>query len=383
MLRKSLTLLLISLFLSSCNGFFETDNTPEPAPLTKYTPRLKPQLHWSAHVAGSKSEAFVRQNPVIADDMIFATNTGGYVAAFALRTGKSLWQTNTGVRITSGVGVGNGLVAVGGHYGEVIVLAQSDGQILWKKQVSGEILAAPAIRDNIVLVKTAPGQVHAFSGSDGHHLWTYKQKEPNLILRGASSPLLRDDHAYIGFANGNLAKINIANGHASWVQRIAVPRGAFGIDQMIDIDADPVIHQNHLYAATYQGKIASLSQMTGDVRWDNDISSYTGMIADSDHVYVTDAKGSVWSFNVADGEKVWQQDELKNRILTAPTLQESYLVVGDAQGYLHWIDKHNGQLLARQYLNAPMYASPVMQDGMVYALTNNGALYAFSLNGNE
>ena len=149
---------------------------------------------------------------------------------------------------------------------------------------------------------------------------------------------------------------------------------------MIDVDADPVIFEHHLYAATYQGKIASFDWLSGNTLWSHDISSYTGMTADNNTVYISDAQGIIWAFNADSGLVNWRQTELNARIVTGPAVLGNYLVVGDAEGYLHWLGKNDGHLAARQRVGSAIYAAPVVENNVVYTLTNEGYLAAYTLN---
>ena len=54
----------------------------------------------------------------------------------------------------------------------------------------------------------------------------------------------------VGFANGNLAKLSLGSGDLHWIRPIATAEGAFAIQRMIDIDADPVLYGHNIYAAT-------------------------------------------------------------------------------------------------------------------------------------
>jgi outer membrane protein assembly factor BamB len=163
------------------------------------------------------------------------------------------------------------------------------------------------------------------------------------------------------------------------MQTIAIPEGAFSIQRMIDIDADPVLFHHQIYAATYQGKIASLDWAMGSVNWARDISSYTGMTAEGQSIYITDAKGHVWAFDARNGDIKWQQSQLTARILSAPANMDNEIVVGDAEGYLHWLNKQDGHFAAREFVGAAIYAAPLVDDHVVYAFTSNGYLTAYGV----
>jgi outer membrane protein assembly factor BamB len=368
-----------TLLLTACAGFFDKDNTPTPTPLTPFTAEIKPTLLWSAKVGSGSNDTYLKLSPSLSGDAIYTSSANGVVTATNKHNGNTFWSVNTKTPITSGTGVGSGMVVVGSRQGDVISLQQSDGRLLWKTNVSGEVLAKPAIGNNTIVVKTIDGTIHTLAASDGHLLWTYQQTEPSLILRGSSAPLVRDNIIFAGFANGNLAKIGLRNGQLDWSRPIAIAVGGFSIERMIDIDADPFVYGHRVFAATYQGKIASLDWNSGNTLWSHDISSYTGMTADDDSIYISDASGYIWAFGANNGLVNWRQTQLEARNVSPPAVMGNYVVVGDAEGYLHWLGKRDGHFAGREFAGNTIMAAPIVENNVLYALTSNGSLVAYTL----
>ena len=51
------------------------------------------------------------------------------------------------------------------------------------------------------------------------------------------------------------------------------------------------------------------------------------------------------------GRQTWVNKELSYRNVTGVTVANQYIVVGDAEGYLHWLDRESGQFVAQQALD--------------------------------
>lgn len=369
------------LSLSACSSFsfFDKDNTPKPKPLTNYKQLVAPRLAWKTSTGKGAGSEYLKLSPSMDAQSIFAANNNGVVTSIAKSNGATNWSVNTGYNLTTGPGVGDGIVAVGSIHGNLIALDESTGRILWRANIKGELIANPAIKSGRVIAKALDGSVIAFSTADGHQLWSFKQSEPDLILRGSSTPIIEQNRVFAGFANGNLASISLSSGDLSWLQQIGVPEGAFAIQRMTDIDADPVINGNRVIAASYQGNIAALDWQSGRTLWSNKISSYTGMSTDDSAVYISDAKSNIWAFDLFGGETNWRQDALGARVVSAPALVGNYVVVGDAEGYVHWLNKHDGSLAARVSIGAAVMAKPLVDNHVVYVLANNGTLAAYQL----
>lgn len=369
-------LITFSFLISSC-GFFDKDNTPPPSPLTHFTAEIKPRLLWSTSAGNGNNDDYLKMNPAITSIAIITASSKGTVTSINKTNGRRNWQVNTGLPLSAGPGAGDGIVVVSSRKGDVYALRETNGQQLWRVNIQSEVLANPAVGEGVVVIKAADGHTRALSVNNGHELWAFQQVEPNLILRGASAPIIQDRYLIVGYANGNLAKLNAHDGQLSWLQTITLPEGAFAIQRMIDIDANPIVFEHRIYAATYQGKIASLDWTSGRVLWTHDISSYTGMTADENTVFITDSRSHVWSFGADSGFVNWRQTKLEARIVSGPASMGNYIVVGDAEGYLHWLNKSDGHFAARERLGSKIYAAPIVENNVLYALTNNGDVAAY------
>lgn len=375
---KHIFLAALTLLLTACYGFFEKDNSPEPTALTNYKAEVAPRSLWSTSIGSSDNE-YLKLSPTLNGNSIFTSSVNGSVVATNKTNGQSQWRTNTNVTVTSGPGVGDGIVVIGSRKGDVIALNQQNGSVRFKTSVNGEVIAKPAIANNVVVIKTVDGNIHALSANDGHEVWGYQQAEPSLILRGSSSPLISGNNLFAGFANGTLSKLNLSTGQLDWSQPIASAEGAFSIQRMIDINADPIIYQHRIFAATFQGNIASLSWNSGEILWSHNISSYTGMTADGSAVYISDATGVVWAFGVDSGLVNWRQTNLTARKISGPANMGRYIVVGDGEGYIHWLNKSDGHFAAREHVGSSVLAAPIVDNNILYVLTSNGSLSAFTL----
>jgi outer membrane protein assembly factor BamB len=80
----------------------------------------------------------------------------------------------------------------------------------------------------------------------------------------------------------------------------------------------------------------------------------------------------------SDGAVLWEQDAMKRRGLTAPAVDGDALVVGDFEGYVHWLDKATGEIVARQKTDGERITNAaVTTDAGVFVQTDSGKLLAF------
>jgi len=121
-----------------------------------------------------------------------------------------------------------------------------------------------------------------------------------------------------------------------------------------------------------------VSEVDGDVLWRNEaVSSYTGLSLDYRYLYVSDTQSDVWQLDQRSGASLWKQKDLHNRQLTAAVVYQSYVVVGDFEGYVHWLSNSDGRQMARiQVSKAAIEAKPVVVDDTVFIYAKDGTLAA-------
>jgi outer membrane protein assembly factor BamB len=376
---KILTISTLGALLCACNGFFDKDNTPTPTPLTNFKPEASTRLKWYSNVNYGIGSDYLKMIPAVGGRAIFTASKDGTITATDKVTGSQLWKQTLPASLSAGAAANDGMVFVGSREGKVYALRESDGLPMWNVQVASEVLAPPAAAKGTVLVKTIDGQLTALDAKNGRALWHFQQTEPALILRGGSAPQVTHEDVIAGFANGNLAKLSLNEGSLQWQETVAVPTGSFAIQRMVDIDADPVVYNNRVYVATYQGRITALELGTGKTIWTHDISSFTGLSVDGQRVYVSDASSNLWAFDADTGTVDWRQTQLVARNITGPANIANYVVVADQEGYVHWMNKQDGHFVARNNVNRyGIIATPVVNNEILYVLTTDGHLAAYT-----
>ncbi|OOZ42199.1 outer membrane protein assembly factor BamB [Solemya pervernicosa gill symbiont] len=374
-------LLLSVLLLQGCGSMFlGEDNTAPAAELTDFDTTVKVDEIWERS-AGSGSRGD-RANLVVAlsGERVYAAEFDGDVMAFDANNGDRVWIHDTDSTIGGGVGVGEGLVLVGTSDAEVVALSVENGDELWRSKVSSEVLSVPRAAEGVVVTQTIDGKMFGLDAKDGKRLWIYDRTVPTLTLRGTSSPVLAPGLVISGFASGKLTAISLKDGKPLWERRISVPSGRSELERMVDIDADPLVMGNEIYVSTYQGRVAAVDLLSGKLRWVRELPSRAGLGGDYGQIYVTDDSGHVWALERANGRSIWKQDKLTNRSVSTPAVVGNYVVVGDYEGYLHWMDRTDGHLVARTRVGSSgISAAPIVENEMLFVLGRGGDLAAYKI----
>lgn len=370
-------ILLGLLSVAGCAMFGGDDGVEEPTPLTDFEPLARVQTVWTRKVGGGGEGEFLKLSPAIYENRAFAATPKGRVRSYQADTGEPLWSTSTKIEITGGTGAGDGIVVVGTSNGDVLALSADAGEVSWRAKVSSEVLAPPQVADGVVVVRTIDGKVFGLDATSGSRLWNYDRTVPALTLRGTSAPVLRDGVAICGFDGGLLVALALQSGQPIWEANITLPRGRSELERMVDIDSSPVIADNTVYVATYQGRVAAVDLGSGEVLWRREMSSYAGVGVDPRSLYVTDDASEIWALDRNNGASLWNQANLRARGATSPVGFSSYVVVGDSFGYVHWLSREDGKFVARVKIDSEgIRAPPVQWNDTLYVYSSGGTLAA-------
>ena len=316
--------------------------------------------------------------PALDGSTVYLAGHDGDVSAVDATSGRSLWRVDIKLHLSAGPGVGDGLVVVGSPDGDVVALDAGDGSERWRTRLIGEILAGPAVGGGSVVIHTVDGRVHALRAADGSGSWTYEQQVPRLSLRGTAAPVRVGDAVVCGFDNGKVLAVAIDSGELVWQSQLGRPTGRTELERLADVDAAVHVSGQDVYAVGYQGRVAMMALDSGQIWWSRDVSSYRGLALDDDQLYVASSDGDVVAIRRRDGGIVWQQEGLKRRSLSAPAVDGAAVVVGDFDGYLHWMDRDTGTFIARKRLGgARISAAPLAGDGMLYVIDEDGGVAAY------
>jgi outer membrane protein assembly factor BamB len=338
----------VFLFLSAC-GSSPSPILP-PVALTPLKNEINISRHWGFTAGQGVGDFYLKLKPVFHKGTGYIVDYKGHLQAFTIKSGKQVWDTELNLPASGGLTLANQKLFLGTSKGQVVALDINDAKEVWRTQLSSEILSRPSIAKGIVVVKTIDGRVYGLDSVNGNQKWVYDRTVPRLTLRGSSSALISNDIVITASDNGKLSALSLKQGKLLWETTIAVAKGRNQLERVIDMDVDPVVVEDVVYVAGYQGRIAAVKIDSGQLIWSRDFSSYTGLYVDAFRVYITDAVGQVWALNRYNGSTLWRQDKLLRRQLTAPEAQDGYIVVGDFDGYLHWLNREDGKLIARKQL---------------------------------
>jgi len=358
------------------------DDPDAPAELVEFETTLKVGKVWSTGIGSGLDNAGRQLRPVFSSGSLYAADYKGLLTSINADNGRKQWEIKTKLPFTGGPGISGKLLLMGTQDGEVFAFDASTGTQLWSATVTSEVLAAPAEADGIVVVRCIDGRVFGLDADTGQRVWIYDHDVPLLTLRGNAPPLLRAGVVFIGYDVGQVVALKMDDGTLIWEQTLVTMEGRTELERLSDIDGQLVFIASDLLVSSYKNRLASLAADSGRLLWFKDISSATGVAVDRINLTLSDKDGNLWLLDRRNGAESWKQDQLLRRELTRPVFYGSFVVVGDAEGYLHWINISDGQFAAREKVGGKGLSGPPLVVGnTLYVMTKKGKLTAFRAGG--
>ena len=284
-------------------------------------------------------------------------------------------------------------------YGRVYVLTldgffaldESNGTVVWSNpEIRG--LSTPAVFNGTLLVGGSDGRVHAIDAGHGTERWNVTLLTAPQFSGVTSSPKLLFDTAYVGTFNetggtGEVVALWATNGTLRW--RHAAP-ASISFSSPAIVDGTLYVGVIGLYNTTTQVTydppygVLALDAATGAQAWFHatPASVAASPLVHGPEVIVPAKDGIVYALNATTGGVVWQADVAAG--VSSPALVGSTVVVAGGSfgtgGRVSALDVGTGAVLWTFTPNGPVQSSVTAADGKVFFATNvaNGTIYALN-----
>lgn len=325
-------------------------------------------------------------------------------------------------------------------YGRVYVLTldglfaldESSGSVAWSNpSIRG--LSSPAIFNGTLLLGGSDGRVHAIDAVDGTERWSVTLISHPVFSGITSSPKILFDTAYVGTFNetggaGDVLALWATNGTIRWRQPapgsvsfsspaiehgivyVGVigryntttqitydpPYGVLALDAAsgaqiwfhstrASVAASPLVSGADVIAPAKDGFVYALDGKTGSVVWQANVSAGVSSPAlVGPEVLVGGGSfgrgGRVTALDATTGSALWTfvpNGPVQSSLSTADGMV--FFSTNVANGTVYAVDVKSGNSVW-SYTPSPaqyIFGSPVVADGMVFAPSDNGHVYAF------
>lgn len=372
-------------------GCSTNDNRYDPVDAPEIKNLFSLDEVWSSSTGGTGD--FYSELTVAFDaNNVYTASRDGDVMALTLDRGSKVWSVDLAdedenderrsARVSGGVALGGGKIAVGSENGYVYVLNAKDGSILWKKYIEAEVIARPAFSasGDKLFVLDARGNFTAFNALDGSKLWVTGDAPQELRLRAQSNPLVvGDEYVLVGTSSGKVNVLLQSNGSTVNQVNVGESVGKTALERIADVSSSPLILGNVLYATSFSGGMVQYDLSTFNYIMRLGYQSSRDLGYDEHSILVTADDGTVSCINRADSSQRWANTSLGYRQVTAPVVFGNYAVVGDYEGYIYFLDMQDGSIdYMEQSDSSGISAQPKVQNGKLYVMAKDGSLNVYS-----
>jgi len=282
--------------------------------------------------------------------------------------GKVRWQVNTPAPFYAGVLIRDGVVYSPGGDGVLRAIKADTGQVLWSYDCSEELVTVPVLAEGRLLVASQSATLYAVDVNDGKWLWQYRLTPPaGFILRGASTPVVRDGVVYLGFSDGHAAALEAKTGGAIWDRVLSTGT------QFIDVSSTPGFDAaGHLIVTSYKDGLFALDPKTGDTVWQTTAAGLAYVLVKGRVVFAA-GEDRIGAWSADTGKNIWVTT-LPDRAGQQPALASGLLLVPTGRGLL-FVDPVGGRILRRFDPGKGVTATPGVYGPDALVLSNLGFVY--------
>ena len=304
------------------------------------------------------------------DDRIALANSQGVVAVLDASTGKDVWRLKLDQAISAGVGSDGQQLAVVTRNNELVAL--QDGKVQWRKSLPAQSFTAPLVAGARVFVLTADRSVIAFDGATGRQLWTQQRPGEPLVLKQAGVMLAVKNTLVVGLS-GRLSGLDPNTGVIRWESAIATPRGTNDVERLVDLVAPFDRSGDVVCVRAFQAAVGCVNAERAQGVWTRPSAGEMGVSGNETLLVAPLSNGVVQAFNRSNGERLWDTERLKYRVLSAPLVTPRGVLIADNGGWLYLRSLADGALLNGIKLDSEELATaPVMAGGRYVVVTREG-----------
>jgi outer membrane protein assembly factor BamB len=291
-------------------------------------------LHWQFPVDQPLS-TLIASSPAVVDGMLYFGALDGKLYALSADSGKQVWMFDTRSTIGSSPTVVDGIIYFGSGDGRVWAIDAKSGAPVgqWKGGIktSDEITGAPAIANGFVYALSLDQVLHAVGTATAKERWQFRL--PASVLN--KSPVAYGDYVYV--ADGpNIHCLAGRSGILKWVQNLTS-----------DVSVTPAINDEGIFLVTDDGRVRCYDTRTGRAKWKVepklDFDVVAPPMVSGSTVVIGTVEGGVYALDATSGAIKWTY-----RLMPASNNTES---IGDS---------------------ANITAAPVISDGSIYLISNDG-----------
>jgi len=259
------------------------------------------------------------------------------------------------------------------------LVVMQDAKVQWRQTLPAQSFTPPLVAGQRIFVLTADRSVLAYDGATGQKLWTQQRPGEPLVLKQAGVLAAFKNTLLVGLS-GRLAGLDPTNGVIVWESAIATPRGTNDMERLVDLVGPTDRVGDVVCARAFQAQVGCIDAQKGQGLWTRPSVGDKGLSGNANLVIAPLANGVVQAWRREDGERVWETERLKYRLLSAPLVTPKGVVIADSGGFVYVLSLGDGALLNRLKMDGEeLAAAPAVASNVYVLVSREGRVTGLNL----
>jgi outer membrane protein assembly factor BamB len=342
--------------------------------------------------AGASSSLRYAGQPLVVGGRVYLLDAEGELGAFDADNGRQVWRVRVAPKtaasqtLSGGLAFGDGRIYATSGQTELFALDPANGGAIWRKGLNAPARAAPTFADGRVFVTTKDNELLALDGATGRVAWNHVGTQESEGVYGQSSPAADGNVVMSSYSSGELYAFRVETGRTVWADNLSAVRRASAFWSLTDIAAAPVIDRNRAIAVSIGGRMVAIDVRSGARAWQVEMGSTNTPYSVGDYVFALDNDQELICIDRESGGIRWisqlpryENPEKREDPIqwVGPIVAGDRIIAANSIGDVAEISAADGSIIRKLEAKAGVQVVPVVANGTLFVLNDDGDLIAY------
>ena len=311
----------------------------------------------------------IYSTPVTDGNSLFIGDDVGVMYSLDLKTGKTNWTFDTGMRIVGSPAVSDGVVVFGSANYNIYGLDSKTGKELWHITTQQAVMGAATINDGVAYIGGGDGKMYAINIHSGELKWVFDELKNYVLTR----PLVYNNKLYFGTWDTHFYALNLTDGSLVWKWN-----NGKGNPKLSPASVWPVAANGMVFITAPDRYFTCLDAETGEQIWrtkEYKVRETVGLSEDGKTVYSKCMWDTVVAMDATAKEPItcWatHADFGYEHNPAMPLEKDGTLWVSTKNGLLLGMDAETGKVLWRHKIGNSILNTPLPLSGKECVFTSS------------
>jgi outer membrane protein assembly factor BamB/predicted phosphodiesterase len=300
---------------------------------------------------------------------LFIGDDVGCLYSLNLKSGKTNWTFNTGMRIVGSPAVSEGVVVFGSANYNIYGLDAKTGKELWHISTNQAVMGAATIENGIAYIGGGDGRMFAIDIHTGKIKWSFDELKNYVLTR----PLVYNQKLYFGTWDTHFYALNLADGSLAWKWN-----NGNGNPKLSPASVWPVAANGKIFITAPDRYFTCLDAETGEQVWrtkEYKVRETVGLSEDGKTVYSKCMWDTIVAMDATVAEPITRWATHAGfgyeHNPAMPLEKDGTLWVSTKNGLLLGVDAQNGNVMWRHKIGNSILNTPLPLSGTECIFTSS------------